>query len=42
MYGGDLVTILDLIETLLKNLQLQTTSILYKKDQNKLSVIIRF
>ena len=42
MYGGDLVTILDLIETLLKNLQLQTTSILYKKDQNKLSVIIPF
>ena len=42
MYGGDLTTLLDLLETLLKNLQLQTTSIIYNKDQNKLLVIISF
>ena len=40
LYGGDLGTILDLMETSIKNLQLQTASSLYRQDQSKLKVSI--
>ena len=40
LYGGDLGTLLDLMETSIKNLQLQTASSLYRQDQSKLKVRI--
>ena len=40
LYGGDLGTILDLMETSIKNLHLQSSSSLYRQDQSKLKVSI--
>ena len=42
LYGGDLTTILDLMETSIKNLQLQGSSTLYRQDARKLKVIKTF
>ena len=40
LYGGDLGTLIDLMETSIKNLQLQTASSLYRQDQSKLKVSV--
>ena len=40
LYGGDLVTLFDLMETSLKNFQLQTSSSLYSEDQSRLKVCV--
>ena len=42
LYGGDIATILDLMETSIKNLQLQGSSTLYRQDARKLKVIKTF